>query len=172
MVTKFLDHNNRELEQRGRWQQSEQEKKQQVYIFSKTTTAFFLTLVHFLAIVHECDIKLSNLTRLLYGVCEHSTKIFYFFFQTYMYSCIYDPFRFNCRKFCENFTNFTKLDTAFMQELPMQITFTIGDKLKTTWPGKHLAPIQLLAYPADESICIVSHLKQYIECSTKPLPLP
>ena len=55
-----------------------------------------------------------------------------------------------------------KLDTALMQELPGKIVFTIGDKLKTTRPGKHLAPIELLAYPRDESIYVVSHLKQYI----------
>ena len=59
----------------------------------------------------------------------------------------------------------TKLDTALMQDLPGQIVFTIGDKLKTTRPGKHLAPMELLAYPRDESICVVSHLKQYIACT-------
>ena len=59
----------------------------------------------------------------------------------------------------------TKLDTTLMQELPGKIVFTIGDKLKTTGPGKHLAPIELLAYPRDESICVVSHLKQYIACT-------
>ena len=51
----------------------------------------------------------------------------------------------------------TKLDTALMQELPGQIVFTR--------PGKHLAPIELLAYPRDESICVVSHLKLYIACT-------
>jgi len=55
-----------------------------------------------------------------------------------------------------------------MQDLPGRIVFTIGDKLKTTRPGKHLAPIELLAYPTDESICVVSHLRQYIE-RTKPI---
>ena len=46
----------------------------------------------------------------------------------------------------------SKLDTALKQELPWTIVFTIGDKLKTTRPGKHLTPIELLAYPRDESI--------------------
>lgn len=55
-----------------------------------------------------------------------------------------------------------KLDTALMQELPGKIVFTIGDKLKTTRPGKQLASIELLAYPTDDSICVVSHLEQYI----------
>ena len=40
--------------------------------------------------------------------------------------------------------------------------FTIGEKLKTTRPGKHLEPIELLEYPQDESLC-VSHLKRYIK---------
>ena len=62
----------------------------------------------------------------------------------------------------------TKLDIALMQELPGKIVFTIGEKLKTTRPGKHLAPIELLAYPRDESICVVSHLKQYIT-RTQPI---
>ena len=55
-----------------------------------------------------------------------------------------------------------------MQELPGKIVFTIGDKLKTTMPGKHLTPIELLAYPRDESICMVSHLKQYT-ARTQPI---
>lgn len=59
----------------------------------------------------------------------------------------------------------TKLDTALVQELPGKIVFTIRDKLKTTRLGKHLVPIELLAYPRDESICVVSHLKQYIACT-------
>ena len=57
----------------------------------------------------------------------------------------------------------TKLDITFMQVLPGKIVFTIGEKLKTTRPGKHLEPIELLAYPQDESLCVVSHLKQYIK---------
>jgi len=52
-----------------------------------------------------------------------------------------------------------------MQILQGKIVFTIGEKLKTTRPGKHLAPIELLEYPQDESLCVVSHLKQYIKCT-------
>jgi len=55
-----------------------------------------------------------------------------------------------------------------MQELPGKIVFTIGRKLKTTGPGKHLALIELPAYPTDESICVVSHLTRYIE-RAKPI---
>ena len=47
---------------------------------------------------------------------------------------------------------FTKLDITLMQELPGKIVFTIGEKLKTTRPGKHLEPIELLEYQPDESL--------------------
>lgn len=59
----------------------------------------------------------------------------------------------------------TKLDITLMQILQGKIVFTIGEKLKTTRPGKHLEPIELLEYPQDESLCVVSHLKQYIKCT-------
>ena len=43
----------------------------------------------------------------------------------------------------------TKLDTALMQELPGKIVFTIGDKLKTTRPGKHLPRVDLRSVPLE-----------------------
>ena len=52
MVAKFSDHKNRELKQQT---------------------------VHFLAALHDCDMKLPDFTRLLHGVCEHNTKILFFF---------------------------------------------------------------------------------------------
>lgn len=55
----------------------------------------------------------------------------------------------------------TKLDINHMQELPDKYIFTFGEKIKTTRPGKHLQPIELLRYEADESLCIVFHLKMY-----------
>ena len=57
----------------------------------------------------------------------------------------------------------TKLNITHMQELPDKYIFTIEDKIKTTRPGKHLQPIELLQYPADESLCITSHLKLYLD---------
>lgn len=55
-----------------------------------------------------------------------------------------------------------KLDLTFMQILPDRIMFSIRDRIKTTRPGKHLAPIELLSYSQDLNICPVAHIKQYI----------
>lgn len=62
----------------------------------------------------------------------------------------------------------TKLDTNLMQILPDKIVFTVGDKLKTTRPGKHIQPIELLAYNQDKTLCVVSHLQTYLT-HTQPL---
>ena len=40
----------------------------------------------------------------------------------------------------------TKLYTNSIQILPDKIVFTVGEKLKTTRPGKHLQPIELIGY--------------------------
>ena len=55
-----------------------------------------------------------------------------------------------------------KLDLDNMQELPDRIVFYIRDKLKTTRPGKHIAPIEILPYPADGKLCPVAHIREYI----------
>ena len=62
----------------------------------------------------------------------------------------------------------TKLDTNFMQILPDKIVFTVGEKLKTTRPGTHLQPIELIAYNQDKTLCVVSHLQTYLPY-TQPL---
>ena len=62
----------------------------------------------------------------------------------------------------------TELDIKLMQILPEKIVFTVGEKLKTTRPGKHLQPIELASYNQDKTLCIVSHLQTYLTC-TKPL---
>ena len=62
----------------------------------------------------------------------------------------------------------TKLDINLMQVMPEKYIFTIGEKIKTTRPGKHLAPIELEAYNEDEKVCVVSHLRQYL---TKTAPI-
>ena len=62
----------------------------------------------------------------------------------------------------------TKLDINLMQTLPDKIAFTVGEKLKTTRPGKHLQPIELASYDQDKTLCIVSHLQTYI---ANPHPL-
>ena len=56
----------------------------------------------------------------------------------------------------------TKLDVSLMQALPDKYVFSIGEKLKTTKPGKHLEPIELVAYKQDESLCVVSHVTHYL----------
>ena len=56
----------------------------------------------------------------------------------------------------------TKLDINLMQTLQDKIVFTVGEKLKTTRPGRHLQPIELTSYDQDKTLCIVSHLQTYI----------
>ena len=40
--------------------------------------------------------------------------------------------------------------------------------MKTTWPGKHLQPIELIAYNQDKTLCVVSLLQTYLTY-TQPL---
>jgi len=56
----------------------------------------------------------------------------------------------------------SKLDIKLMQKLPGKYVFTIGKKLKTTKPGKHLEPIELTAFEPDINLCVVTHLDQYL----------
>ena len=46
----------------------------------------------------------------------------------------------------------SKLDTSCMQETTTGITFTIRDTLKTTRPGKHLAPIEIRSFAPDSRL--------------------
>ena len=62
----------------------------------------------------------------------------------------------------------TKLDINFMQILPYSVVFTVGDKWKTIRLGKHLQPIELIAYNQDKTLCVVSHLHTYLT-HTQPL---
>lgn len=55
----------------------------------------------------------------------------------------------------------SKLDTSCMQESTIRITFTIQDTLKTTWPGKHLAPIEIRPFAPDSHLCLVTYIKLY-----------
>ena len=56
----------------------------------------------------------------------------------------------------------SKLDTTLMQKLPGKYVFTIGAKLKTTKPGRHIDPIELTAFTPDINLCVVTHLDQYL----------
>ena len=54
------------------------------------------------------------------------------------------------------------LDMRFMQELSDKTVFTIRENLKTTRPGKHLGPIEILTFPQDPRLCPVTHIRHYI----------
>lgn len=56
----------------------------------------------------------------------------------------------------------SKLDTSCMQETTTGIIFTIRDTLKTTRPGKHLAPIEIRSFASDSRLCPVTYIKHYI----------
>ena len=49
-----------------------------------------------------------------------------------------------------------------MQETTTGIIFTIRDTLKTTRPGKHLAPIEIRSFASDSRLCLVTYIKHYI----------
>lgn len=46
--------------------------------------------------------------------------------------------------------------------------FNFMDKLKQSRPGKHLEPIELLAFKEDKKLCVMEHLTEYLSRS-KPL---
>ena len=57
----------------------------------------------------------------------------------------------------------TKLDTQSMQILPDRYIFTIREVLKTSKPGRHMEPLELVAYKPEENLCVVAHIKRYLE---------
>ncbi|KAK2548210.1 hypothetical protein P5673_031677 [Acropora cervicornis] len=61
-----------------------------------------------------------------------------------------------------------KFDTNYIQDLGDPYRITVHEKLKQTKPGRHLEPIELLAFPADRELCVVQHLREYIH-RTDPL---
>lgn len=46
--------------------------------------------------------------------------------------------------------------------------FNFMDKLKQSRPGKHLEPIELLAFKEAKNLCVMEHLTEYLSRS-KPL---
>ena len=40
---------------------------------------------------------------------------------------------------------------------------TICEKLKQGKPGRHLASIDLLSFQSDKKLCVVEHLKEYLQ---------
>ena len=56
----------------------------------------------------------------------------------------------------------SKLDTSCMQETTTGIIFMLRDTLKTTRPGKHLAPIEIRSFSQDTRLCPITDIKHYI----------
>ena len=55
------------------------------------------------------------------------------------------------------------IDFNVIQSLPDKMRITIHKPLKTTKPGKHQAPLELLHYPEEPKLCIVKTLSHYLE---------
>ena len=56
--------------------------------------------------------------------------------------------------------NIHKIDVSYIQEMDDSYRVTICEKLKQIKPGRHIAPIDLLAYPNDNKLCVLEHLKE------------
>ena len=61
-----------------------------------------------------------------------------------------------------------KFDINYIQDLDDRYRISVHEKLKQTKPGRHLEPIELLAFPEDKELCLVQHLREYIH-RTDPL---
>ena len=47
-----------------------------------------------------------------------------------------------------------------------ECVFKIMEKVKQTRVGTHIQPIVFKSYPNDEKLCVIAHLKEYIERTT------
>ena len=56
-----------------------------------------------------------------------------------------------------------KFDVNYIQEMDDRYRITLCEKLKQSKPGGHLAPTDLLAYEDDKKLCVVEHLKEYLQ---------
>lgn len=54
------------------------------------------------------------------------------------------------------------MNIRYIQILPDRLRITLQQPLKTTKPGKHQAPLEILAYPDDDRLCIVKKLEEHI----------
>ena len=61
-----------------------------------------------------------------------------------------------------------KFDINYIQDLDDRYRISFHEKLKQTKSGRHLTPIELLAFPEDKELCVVQHLREYIH-RTDPL---
>ena len=56
-----------------------------------------------------------------------------------------------------------KFDVNYIQEMDDRCRITICEKLKQRKPERHLAPIDLLSFQGDKKLCVVEHLKEYLQ---------
>jgi len=56
-----------------------------------------------------------------------------------------------------------KFDVNYIQEMDDRYRITICEKLKQSKPGRHLAPIDLISFQSDKKLCVVEHLKEYLQ---------
>ena len=61
-----------------------------------------------------------------------------------------------------------KFDFNYIQDLGDRYRISVHEKLKQTKPGRHLEPIELLAFPEDKELWFVQNLREYIH-RTDPL---
>lgn len=54
------------------------------------------------------------------------------------------------------------LNIDHMDVMADRYIFHVNSKVKQTRPGKHINPLEFIAYPSEESLCVVSHLNEYI----------
>ena len=54
------------------------------------------------------------------------------------------------------------LRTDHMEKSETKYVFPIYNKVKQTRPGKHIKPLEFIMYPNDGKLCVVTHLKEYI----------
>lgn len=55
------------------------------------------------------------------------------------------------------------IDINALQALQGKFRLTITHKLKQTKPGRHIDPIELMEFKDDGKLCVVEHLKEYLE---------
>ena len=60
------------------------------------------------------------------------------------------------------------LDIRFMKEGGTQFEFLLPEHIKQSRPGYKPPSVMLKAYPTDKTLCVVSHMKEYLR-RTKPL---
>ena len=66
-------------------------------------------------------------------------------------------------------TSLHMLDIRFMKEGETQFEFLLPEHIKQSRPGYKPPSVMLKAYPTDNKLCVVSHIKEYLRRTYKPL---